>query len=80
MEQNTKTKTSFEILIPTPSKKQRWDVYGTYDSVAAMQEAWNDLSEAEEATHVVDFVTSVDGAEVARLQVVPKLALNPQRQ
>ena len=80
MEQNTKTKTSFEILIPTPSKKQHWDVYGTYDSVVAMQEAWNALSEAEEATHVVDFVTSVDGAEVVRLQVVPKLALNPQRQ
>lgn len=80
MEQNIKTKTSFEILIPTPSKKQHWDVYGTYDSVAAMQDAWNNLSEAEEATHVVDFVTSIDGSEIARLQIVPKLVLNPQRQ
>lgn len=73
MEQNTKTKTFFEILIPTPSKKQRWDVYGTYDSVAAMQEAWNGLSEAEEATHVVDFVTSVDGAEVEGFRLFPNL-------
>ena len=79
MEQNTKTKTSFEILIPTPAKKQHWDVYGTYDSVAAMQEAWNNLSEAEEATHVVDFITTHDGAEVVRLQVIPKLELTPQR-
>lgn len=71
-------KTKFELLTPTPNKKTNWDVMGTYDSVEEINEAWKSLTEAQEATHVADFVVCV-GGESVRLQIKPTLALNPER-
>lgn len=72
-------KTKFELLTPTPNKKTNWDVIGTYDSVKEIKEAWKSLTEAQEATHVADFVAFVDGGESVRLQIKPTLVLNPER-